>query len=314
MEEKVETLKTSNSGISPVKESNRNIYNNKNFKNNINTIKSFNSMLNSSSKKKNNQNQNYTIDTCNTKTIFENIHQEKNLKNLATKVRIQNHIIEEYQKWINILLTTINNKNKNNEYNDIGTPIQEGLQDIEKLKTKNFEIKSLVINKKVNNENMEKQIEKKKKMQNMLIKEFNEKDLSYGLNIKKEKEQLILNVQMLANELDDLNENNKQLFDKIQNDNKKQRIYDLIIKKNELKEQNKLYKKMIVLKNRKNFIDFNESLSHSIDNNNLKFRNIHKRNNDLNEDYSSIGPLSGYGEYKLEKEENVNKNFFFCGL
>ena len=166
---------------------------------------------------------------------------------------------------------------------------------------------------------MEKILEKNKKMQNMLIKEYNEKDKSNGLNIKKEKEQLIFNVQMLANELDELNENNKQLYDKIQNDEKLKTIYDLMTVKNQLKEENKLYKKMIVLKNRKNYIDKNGTLSISKSLNNKTNYRIKKikrkiqRNVD-EEEYGSLGPISGYGEYKLEKEENVNKSFFFCGL
>jgi hypothetical protein len=277
--------------------------------------------MNTSNKKTNNQNNNTsnTIESSyNIKSIFENSNDEKNYQNLATNVRIQNNIIEEYQKWINILLTAINNKKIENSYNDIGTPIQEGLEDIEKLKMKNFEIKSVIIKKKISNENLEKQIEKNKKMQNMLIKEYNEKDKSNGLNIKKEKEQLIFNVQMLANELDELNENNKQLYDKIQNNEKLKSIYDLMTVKNQLKEENKLYKKMIVLKNRKNYMDKNGTLSvsKSINNTNYRIRKIKRKikNNYDEEEYGSLGPISGYGEYKLEKEENVNKSFFFCGL
>ena len=153
----------------------------------------------------------------------------------------------------------------------------------------------------------------------MVIKEYNEKDKSKGLNIKKEKEQLILNVQMLANELDELNENNKNLYDKIQNDENLKKIYDLIITKNKLKEENKLLKKIMVLKNRKNFIEMKESMSF-INNEDLidsyNNKNGKDGNNIGNEDYFSIGRFSGYGEYKLEKEENINTNdnAFFCGL
>ena len=320
MEERIEHLKTTNRNQSPIT-----------GRQDINTITTINSKIyntkniNDSSKKKNlNHN---TIDSCNSKLFISDI-EEKGYQNLATKVRIQNNIIDEYQKWINILLTAINNKKIETVYSDIGTPIQEGLEDIEKIKIKNFEIKTLIIQKKINNENMEKQIEKNKKMQNMLIKEFNEKDNSKGLNLKKEKEQLIFNVQMLANELDDLNENNKQIYDKIQADNKLQKLYDLINLRNKLKEENKLYKKMIVLKNRKNFIDLNGSNAFNnktIDIEKLRSRKIKKKYNsnnienlennlDMENDYGSIGPISGYGEYKLEKEENVNKSFFFCGL
>ena len=321
MEERIEHLKTTNRDSSPIS-GRQNLSINTNKKNIIND-KSLNSkyFINSTFKKKQNKNLNSnTIDSYNSKSLFDSNNDEKSYQNLATNVRIQKNIIEEYQKWVNILLNAINNKTIDNSYNDIGTPIQEGLENIEKLKIKNLEIKSLIIKKKINNENMEKLLEKNKKMQNMLIKEFNEKDKDKNKekNLKKEKEQLIFNVQMLANELDDLNENNKQLYDKIQNNNNLKKIYDLIIAKNQLKEENKLYKKMIVLKNRKNYIDLNGSLSFSktIDNsNNFRNRKFKKKTNiDISDDYGSIGPISGYGEYKLEKEENVNKSFFFCGL
>ena len=311
MEERIEQLKTTNRDPSPI--SNRQNINNKNNYNN----KSYNTknLMNSSMKKKNNTNQN-TIESIDNKSVFESYNDERTYQSLATKVRIQNNIIEEYQKWVNILLSAINSKEIESSYQDIGTPIQEGLEDIEKLKLKNFEIKSLIIKNKIKNENLEKQIEKNKKMQNMLIKEFNEKDKNKGINLKKEKEQLVFNVQMLANELDDLNENNKQLYDKIQKDDKLQKIYDLINMRNQLKEENKLYKKMLVLKNRKNYVDTKGNISlKMLDNNNIKNKKMKKKNNvEINDDYSSIGPISGYGEYKLEKEENVNKSFFFCGL
>ena len=159
---------------------------------------------------------------------------------------------------------------------------------------------------------MEKILDKKQKTQNMVIKEYNEKDKSNGLNIKKEKEQLTLNVQMLANELDELNENNKQLYDKIQKDENLKKIYDLILTKNKLKEENKLLKKIMVLNNRKNFMDLQESLSF---NNKMELIDKNDKNGN-NIEYGSIGRFSGYGEYKLEKEENINTNdcICFCGL
>ena len=127
-----------------------------------------------------------TIDSNNSKSLFERNLDEKSYQNLATNVRIQKNLIEEYQKWVNILLGVINNKKIiDSSYNDIGTPIQEGLEDIEKLKLKNLEIKTLIIKNKINNENIEKQLDKNKKMQNMLIKEFNEKDKNKEINLKK---------------------------------------------------------------------------------------------------------------------------------
>ena len=311
MEEKLEPFKANNRGINSINANAKNLYNNINNANTKTSKSKY--MFNSSSKKKNNQT--YTIDSCYTKSMID-YNENKNYHILAKQVRIQNKIIEEYQKWVNILIPAINDKKMENEYKDIGTPIQEGLESIEELKVTNFKVKSLIIKEKLKNENLEKQIEKKKKTQNILIKEYNEKD-NQTINFKKEKEQLLMNLQMLANEVDTLTENNKALSDKRQKDNKLQKLYELMKEKNDLKEENKLYKKMVVLKNRKNYIDLKGSLSLMSPLNNFQNQKIIKRNNDQNDmadDYSSIGPMSGMGEYKLEKDENVNKNFFFCGL
>ena len=43
-----------------------------------------------------------------------------------------------------------------NTYDDIGTPIQQNLENIEKLKKENLKLKTLIINQNINNENMEK--------------------------------------------------------------------------------------------------------------------------------------------------------------
>lgn len=292
--------------------------------NNINNQSTNSKYYSSSKKQETSKTKNSSLDFSNNKNLFNSYENDsKNNHFLMTNVRVQNKILEEYQKWINILLLYIDTKKINNAYNDIGTPIQKGLENIEKLKNKNFEIKALIINKKINNENKENIIEKKIKTQNMIIKEFNEKDKNNGKNIKKEKEQLILNVQMLANELDELNENYKHLFEKIQKNNKLKKIQELYAMRNKLKEENKLYKKIMVLKNRKNILDLQESLSLSLDKsnnidiNNKKYENLYKTLDYIDKrEYGSIGPFSGFGEYKLEKEEkfNSNENAFFCGL
>ena len=269
----------------------------------------------SSIKKRNNPSKNNTIDSEKNKVLFEDDEDEQNCQMLSAKVRIQNKTLEEYQKWINILLSVIDSKRINNTYNDVGTPIQQGLNHIEKIKDENLKIKTLIINQKEYNDNIEKILDKKIKTQNMVIKEFNEKDKNNELNLKKEKEQLILNVQMLANELDELNENNKQLYDKIQKDNNLKKIYELYNIKNQLKEENKLYKKIMVFKNRKDYINLQESLSLSSNKFSLNDK-IKKNFNNMGSTEYSIGRLSGYGEYKLEKEENINTtdSIFFCGL
>ena len=288
--------------------------------------KSTNSKYLTSSKKNiKNKMQDYTIDSENNKVLFYTEEENKNYQNLANEIRIQNKILEEYKSWVKTLLSVINKNNKlidgDNIYDDIGTPIQQNLEHIEKLKEENFKIKKMIINQKINNEKTEKALIKKQQMQNMIIKEFNEKynNISEEKS-KKERIQLNDNVQMLANELDELNENNKQLNDKIIKDEKLRNIYEMINLRNELKEENKLYKKIMVLKNRKDYIDLKETLQSKDStiefNNNNKINNINNNSSTINREFGSIGPISGYGEYKLEKEENIHSNgsIFFCGL
>ena len=280
--------------------------------------------LSSGSKSLINKIKDYTLDSDNNKVLFYSEEDNKTYHNLANEIRIQNKILEEYESWVKTFLSIINNNKINNEnkiYDDIGSPIQQNLEHIEKLKEENFKIKTLIINQKIKNENSEKKLEKKQLTQNMVIKEFNEKDNLFKEKIKKEKTQLAENVQMLANELDDLSEYNKQLNDKIMKDEKLKKLYELINLRNQLKKENKLHKKIMVFKNRKNYIDLkgnSENNDSTIDLYDKKFRkkifmNINTNNN--NREYSSLGPITGYGEYKLEKEENIHSTgSFFCGL
>ena len=281
--------------------------------------------LTSSKKNMKNKMQDYTIDSENNKVLFYTEEENKNYQNLANEIRIQNKILEEYKSWVKTLLSVINKNNKlidgDNIYDDIGTPIQQNLVHIEKLKEENFKIKKTIINQKLKNEKTEKALEKKQQMQNMIIKEFNEKNnFASDEKSKKERIQLNDNVQMLANELDELNENNKQLNDKIIKDEILRNIYEMINLRNELKEENKLYKKIMVLKNRKDYIDLKETLQSKDStiefNDKNKINNINNNSSIINREFGSIGPISGYGEYKLEKEENIHSNgsIFFCGL
>ena len=280
--------------------------------------------LSSGSKSLINKIKDYTLDSDNNKVLFYSEEDNKTYHNLANEIRIQNKILEEYESWVKTFLSIINNNkinNENNIYDDIGSPIQQNLEHIEKLKEENFKIKTLIINQKIKNENSEKKLEKKQLTQNMVIKEFNEKDNLFKEKIKKEKIQLAENVQMLANELDELSEYNKQLSDKIMKDEKLKKLYELINLRNQLKKENKLHKKIMVFKNRKNYIDLkgnSENNDSTIDLYDKKIRkkifmNINPNNND--KEYSSLGPITGYGEYKLEKEENIHSTgSFFCGL
>jgi len=291
---------------------------NKKIISNRNPIKSTSRYLSSTNKKR--QNQSYTLDSDNNKVLFYSEEENKNYHNLENSVRIQNKILEIYQKWVSTLLSVIDNNKINNTYNDIGTPIQQNLEYIEKLKEENFKIKAKIINQKIKNENMEEALEKKQKIQNILIKEFNERDKNIEEKMEKEKEQLVENVQILANELDEIYENNKNLNDKIMKDSKLKNIYDLLNLKDQLKQENKLYKKIFVLKNTKNFIDLKETFQNTnettidIKENGTKKLNIMNKN--IKRKYGSLGPISSCGDYKLEKEENIhsNGNIFLCGL
>ncbi len=285
----------------------------------MNSSKNSTKFLSSTTKKS--LNQNYTIDSENNKRLFysEEDNNNKNNNLIANEVRIQYKILEFYQKWINTLLSVLNN-NENNNYDNIGTPIQQNLEDIEKLKVENFKIKTKIIQQKIINKNLKNILEKKQKMQNLLIKEYNEKNnLNNEEKIEKEKEQLIDNVQMLANELDEINENNKNLKEKINKENKIKNVFDLLNIKKQLKDENKLYKKMIVLKNRKNYIDLKDTIQENndmtIDAKEIQFKKINAQNQNLKRNIS-LGPISGLGEYQLEQEENIysNGNIFFCGL
>ena len=89
------------------------------------------------SKNKKSLNQNFTIDSENNKVIFGE-EENKNYHGLANGIRVQNKIIEIYAKWVCTLLSVIDNNKTNNTYNDIGTPIQKELENIEKLKEENF--------------------------------------------------------------------------------------------------------------------------------------------------------------------------------
>ena len=285
----------------------------------MNSSKNSTKFLSSTTKKS--QNNNYTIDSENNKRLFysEEDNNNKNNNLIANEVRIQYKILEFYQKWINTLLSVLNN-NENNNYDNIGTPIQQNLEYIEKLKEENFKIKTKIIQQKIINENLKNILEKKQKKQNLLIKEYNEKNNSKNEEkIEKEKEQLIDNVQMLANELDEINENNKNLKEKINKENKIKNVFDLLNIKKQLKDENKLYKKMIVLKNRKNYIELKETIQENndvtIDAKEIQFKKINAQNQNLKRNIS-LGPISGFGEYQLEQEENIysNGNIFFCGL
>ena len=110
---------------------------------NLNSYRNSGQKLLSTNKKT--QNGNFTIDSDNNKVLFFSEEENKNLHNLSKDIRIQNKILEIYKKWISTLLSVIDNNKINKEYNDIGTPIQQNLEAIEKLKEENLKIKTKII-------------------------------------------------------------------------------------------------------------------------------------------------------------------------
>ena len=286
---------------------NSNLYTNNYSNKNKARFNVLSSLQNHNKNLKNNCNDNSpnVIKTIDSVTNQNNLDKKYDLKSLKSNIRSQNKLLEEYTKWINKLLTLINNKD--NLYNDSGTPIQEGLAEIEQIRNENFEIKSLIIQTKLKNDLLNKNLEKRKKIQNMLIREYNEKETEKTSLINKENEQLNLNLQLLANEVDELNENDRMVFEKIQSDENLKELFKLQSTKKELIEENKLQKRILAFKKRQTW--YNKIGVNSTDNLKEEMKKY------VNLNFDTIGTLSGFGEYQLEKEENVgNKNFFLCGL
>ena len=113
MEEKEgeDILKNVNNTTQPRSPSNRTgnqnntSYNNSNYKS---TKSKFN--ISSSIKKKANQNKDYTIESDIRKPLFNSQEGNKNIHTLETNIMIQNKLLDEYQKWVNFLLSVIDHK------------------------------------------------------------------------------------------------------------------------------------------------------------------------------------------------------------
>ena len=90
---------------------------------------------------------------------------------------------------------------------DLGTPIQKGLEKIEKLQNDNFKVKQQIIHQINKNTLLTQQLEQIKNENKILTNE------KYNMNIdavQKEKKILLKNIQSFANELDEQSEKNKK--------------------------------------------------------------------------------------------------------
>ena len=124
-------------------------------------------------------------------------------------------LMKEYQEWIQTILGIINDKETTRNHIDEGTPIQKRLQVLEQLKKENFIIKDKIYEQQLKNEKLQQKIKEIKVTNNILISDYT---ISSSQVINEEKNQLERNVQLLANELDSLNESNQYLHNMIDNE------------------------------------------------------------------------------------------------
>lgn len=213
---------------------------------------------------------------------------------LRLKLLIQKNIMKEYQSWVNKMLLIIGEKNEeDNIHFDFGTPIQEGLQKIEDLYKENFKIKQKFIKEISKNENLSKKIEEMKKENNMINQEYHIETLE---QINNEKNQLVNNIQILANEVDELGDKNREYEDYIQKNTELKNYSDLYKQYFKVEKENQDIKKIVEMQNRKNCLNYG---------NKKIFQNY----------LDNPKTMKNLGKFDLEKEENfVDLGFFGCGV
>lgn len=219
---------------------------------------------------------------------------------LKLKILIQTNILKEYEAWTHLLLSIVGEKSTNEEIHcDLGTPIQKGLEKIEKLQNDNFKVKQQIIHQINKNTLLMQQLEQIKNENKILTNE------KYNMNIdvvQKEKKILLKNIQSFANELDEQSEKNKKYHIIIsKNNGEDYKSYTNVLRDiNNLKEENSILKKIIEIQNHKNNINHFSS----------KKSNIYTQ---TRANYTS----RHLGNYTLEQEEDLKgtDNFilFSCG-
>jgi hypothetical protein len=222
-----------------------------------------------------------------------NILKDDELNLLKIRLMSQTNLMKEYENWINILLSIVgdNPTFDDDVHYDMGTPIQKGLEKIEKLQEENLKIKEKLINESKKNENYINIIEEKKKDIQFLNNYKNEIEN----NIKRDNKILKNNIQIFANEIDDLIESNKQFQNIINNNRKLKENENLINKYKKLKETNLNIKKLIEVHFRKNCLNYGNT-------NNLKKY--------INNPYV----MRNLGNFQIENDEKIdNVGWFGCG-
>ena len=175
------------------------------------------------------------------KKIQKEIYQRQEYNDLKSLLLVQKEMMEQYQTWIQILLSVINNRESTTNHIDIGTPIQEGLKGVEKIKNDNFEIKKKIIEVRKKNLSLIEQYKNIKWKKQNIISDYTTSS-SNEINI--ENEQLKDNIQYLANEIDYLSEIKDKLNDNINNDPDIIRYKNLYDEIKELKKTNEIAKEI----------------------------------------------------------------------
>ena len=220
-----------------------------------------------------------------------NILKDDEVNLLKIRLISQNNLLKEYENWINILLSIVgdNPTFEDDIHYDLGTPIQKGLEKIEKLQEENMKIKEKLIDETKKNENYIEIIEQKKK-NNEFLNKFNNENENI---IKRDNNILKNNIQIFANEIDELIESNKNCQYLINNNIKLKENENLINEFNKLKENNLKFKKLIEINNRKNCLNYGKNLKNYI-NNPYLMRNL--------------------GNFQIENDEKIdNVGWFGCG-
>ena len=175
------------------------------------------------------------------KKIQKEIFQRQEYNDLKSLLMVQKEMMEQYQTWIQILLSVINNRESTTNHIDIGTPIQEGLKGVEKIKNDNFEIKKKILEIKKKNLSLINQYKNIKWKKQNIISDYT---TSSSNEINSENEQLRDNIQYLANEIDYLSEIKDKLNNCINEDPEILRFKNLYDEIQELKKTKEIVKEI----------------------------------------------------------------------
>jgi predicted nuclease with TOPRIM domain len=132
-----------------------------------------------------------------------------------------------------------------------------------------------------------------KKENNMINQEYHIETLE---QINNEKNQLVNNIQILANEVDELGDKNREYEDYIQKNTELKNYSDLYKQYFKVEKENQDIKKIVEMQNRKNCLNYG---------NKKIFQNY----------LDNPKTMKNLGKFDLEKEENfVDLGFFGCGV